>query len=74
MFRMRFAVWIELAKQHLRIIELYFFILIFKMYVDLLKQALREYNINSLLQILRVKDNAAVKHPIPKLNKIIKLA
>lgn len=72
MFGMRFAVWIELAKQHLRIIELYSFILIFKIYVDLLKQALREYSINCLLQVLIVKDNAVVKHPIPKLNKIAK--
>lgn len=69
MFRMRFAVWIELAKQHFRILELHSFILILKMYVDLLKQAFREYNRNCMLQILRVKDNAVVKHPIPKLNK-----
>lgn len=72
MFGMRFPVWIELAKQHLRIIELYSFILIFKIYVGLLKQALREYSINCLLQVLIVKDNAVVKHPIPKLNKITK--
>lgn len=68
MFRMRFTVWIELAKQHFRIMELYSFILISKMYIDILK-AFRGYNIDCLLQILRVKDIAVVKHPIPKLNK-----
>lgn len=41
------------------------------MYVDLLKQALREPNVNCLLQVLGVKDNAVLKHPIPKLNKAI---
>lgn len=41
------------------------------MYADLLKQTLREHNVHCLLQVLGVKDNAVLKHPIPKLNKAI---
>lgn len=41
------------------------------MYVDLFKQPIREHNANCLLPVLRVRDNAVPKHPIPKSNKAV---
>lgn len=52
-------------------VQSYSFLLIKGMYVDLLKQPIRECNADCLLRILRVKDNAVLKHPIPKSNKAI---
>lgn len=41
------------------------------MYVDLLKQPLGEHKVSCLLQVLGVKDDTALQHPILKSNKAI---